>query len=236
MRRPIKASSSQLRLAAVAALGLFVIAVLLGIGLSGPAVSCGDGAAYPAAAFQAARSATDLESIFGGDGSICRTSFVQGLKVGAVSDLILFIPLYSIFLVCFARHLDGWTKATSFFLAVILLSAIVGDILETAAQLLILDDIDNGARYLDVLAIGNALKVVGLASVWTILSHTLWRSGNNLTRLFATLLGVCAIFRVAAFAIEPLRSLSPLSALAAYILLLACILVRLSPAWSPKVH
>ena len=78
---------------------------LLAYSLKGmaPMVACGDLAKgyQPIIAFELARSAADLQAIFGHGASACRTAAQAGFAQVNFSDNFIFIPVYTLFIVFF---------------------------------------------------------------------------------------------------------------------------------------
>lgn len=205
-------------------LGATSIAILLWLGVSGPAASCGDSGPAPTIAFQLAHSAADLTSIFGAESSACRAALIEGLKSGGQADLFLFIPIYALFLGGFIIATASPSKSLSRFLAIALAVTVVGDALETYSQLRILDNIDAGAAFLRSLTLGNGLKTVGLGLLLMGIALNLWRQGGRGDRFAASVLALTAVLRFTAFAVESIRPLGPLTALAAFaVIFLYCV-------------
>ena len=92
-----------------------------------------------------------------------------------------------------------------------LLLAVAGDVAETYAQLKIINELSQPGAFLSWLAIGNNVKVVGLA--FLIVSN-----GRGSNRLFAIAVGIYAGGRLFGFAVQDAGSLVPLSSLVAYMM------------------
>lgn len=200
--------------------GILTIGLLFWLGLTAPPTGCGNGTVAPVMALQAAASSADLVAIFGSDASAC-LAVVHGLTVGSQADLFLFIPVYAVFLMVFVFALKGRTAITTFGLLTALALTVAGDIAETWAQLQILDDVEAGSKFLDILMAGNGLKIFGLSLFLAGTAAILWRKPTRTKRVTAVLLAALAVARIAGYLIEDIQPLAPLSALGAFIILWA---------------
>jgi hypothetical protein len=213
-------ATNRRRFGIAALLGILSLAFLVWLGVSGPAHSCGGGPAAPTTAFQLMRSAADIDAIFGLGPSDCRADIVQALRSGVMADLFGFIPVYALFLACTIAAVAGQSKGVAATLAAMLAVTVVGDAIETFSQMQILADVDAGAAWLGQLMRGNGLKSLGFAAVLIGLSFAIWQQRGRVSQVAASALALIGALRIGCFFFEPMRSLGPLTALAAYLLLL----------------
>ncbi len=200
-------------------LGAITIAIMVWLGLSAPQVACGDAALPPVVAFQAARLPADISALFGIEASPCREGLIEGLKTGSEFDLYLFIPAYAAFLLAllWAFMPRGWPVLVT--LVTVLIITVVGDILETATQLLMMENVNEASSRLGALALGNGMKTVGLSVFLAGLAWLLWALKTMPQRSLALALLTLAIIRTAGLMLDDVRPLAPLSALAAFAIL-----------------
>ncbi len=202
------------------AFGILTIGLLIWLGMTAPPAGCGSGSLAPVMALQVAKSSADLINIFGPDASSC-PAVVDGLAVGSQADLFVFIPVYAAFLAFFVLALKWRTPITTFGLLTALAVTVAGDIVETWAQILILDNVDAGSNFLGILMAGNGLKTVGLSLFLFGIAAILWRHRTRTARVIAVLLTALAAARIAGYLIDDIQPLAPLSALGAYVVLWA---------------
>ena len=115
------------------AAGLLVLAVTLMSATNEPARPCGNLPQNyaPIIAFELARSAADLEAIFGTQ-EPCRSAMVERMDAVNLVDVLVYIPAYGVFMACFflgmrARHAALGTLG--FRIAIV---AVLGDYAENA--------------------------------------------------------------------------------------------------------
>jgi hypothetical protein len=202
-------------------IGLITIGLLLWLGLAAPPMGCGNGGLSPALAFQAAKSPSDLMDIFGFGTTACRNALVERLAIGSRADLFLLIPAYAVFLALIVRALQVPKTMTKYLLNAVLTVTVVGDVVETAAQLQILDDVRAGSDFLSILIVGNGLKIFGLSLFLFGTAGVLWNQETWTVRLVAIMLSALAIARISGYLVDDIRSLAPLSALGVFVVLWA---------------
>lgn len=210
-----------------AILGAASLACLILLGSVAPSYSCGDQGPGPAVLrFQAARTELDLSRLFGPAGTACRGSFESAMSLLNTIDLLAFIPIYAAFLLLCIR-LAGDQGSLIRRAAMTMLAVLVaGDLAETIAQLLLLGAED--PALLLTLAIGNTTKTLGLALVLACLAGMLATRSGVAAKAAGAALGLTSIARVAGLA-HPTSSIGPVSAMVAYAVLLAWILMSSLP-------
>ena len=120
----------------------------------------------PLLAFQLARTAADIEAVFGQAGDSCRDAMVAAMDRANVVDLLGFILTYGAFLACFFLALlrAGTGGAVRVGFAAVG-AALAFDVLETATQLYISGALPGGTASLALLTIGSRGKFLALAGV-----------------------------------------------------------------------
>lgn len=200
-------------------LGAVTIGILLWLGITAPATGCDNATLSPVMAFQAARSSTDLTDIFGSGASSCRITIVKGLAFGSQLDLFLFIPVYAFFLGLIVRALQRRPTKMTWVLYATLIVTVIGDLVETTAQLQILEDVSAGSDLLSILMLGNSLKVFGLSMFLFGAAWALWSQRKWIARAAAIALSALAIARISGYLVDNIEALAPLSALGAFVVL-----------------
>jgi hypothetical protein len=204
-----------------AGIGLITIGLLLWLGLTAPLMGCGNEGMSPTLAFQSAKSSSDLMDIFGFGSVTCRNALVERLAIGSRADLLLFIPVYSAFLALIVRALQMPKTTTKYLLNAVLMITVVGDVAETAAQLQILDEVPGRSDFLSILIVGNGMKIFGLALFLFGTAGVLWNEQTWTVRVVAIMLSALAVARISGYLLDDIRSLAPLSALGAFVVLWA---------------
>jgi hypothetical protein len=207
-------------------LGSLTLAIMIWLGLTGPAQSCGGSEIAPVVAFQAVRTPADLMAIFGADPTECRMALVDRLRMSTERDLFLFIPIYASFLAVLGFAMNGSRLLLLFLLAAVLVT-VAGDAVETLSQLWVLESIDGGAYHLAALSWGNGFKTLGLSLVLAGLASTIWPVQGWLNKSLAIALCGLALVRAASLIADDLRPAAPLMALVAFFLLWVYVGARL---------
>ena len=203
----------------IAALGLATVIIFLYLASFDPQASCGVDTKSPVLAFQDARTVEDLVRIFGSPAATCNMALRTDLAYLTLADLVFFIPVYASFLAGLIYVSRSAIRFDRLFLFAFLTITIAGDILETVAQFKIVNVYEDSEAMLDLLAIGNNAKVLGLAAVLIGLAIMINAKAKSLRRIAAGLVGMCGIIRLSGIIIPGLSVLVPVSSLAAFVLL-----------------
>ena len=147
--------------------GVGVLALLAWFAAVIPRQTCGGGQPKGTSAllaYQLARTAADIEVVFGPEGDPCRTAMIAALDLANKVDLIAFIGMYSGFLACFflALRRAGFAGLAGVGLVAAAV-ACVSDVLETSTQLYITSYLPGPVTSLVFLAIGSTGKFLGIA-------------------------------------------------------------------------
>lgn len=217
-----------------AALGIVTVAVFLLLASGSPRNDCSASTVPPLLALQNARKVSDLFAVIGDIDSSCH--YVLRIELGylALGDLMVFIPIYTGFLACLIFMFRKTHALSVYLLTTLLLVTATGDVVETYAQLKIINELKPTDAFLSWLAIGNNVKVVGLAVLMLGLAFMISSDRRRTHRVFAIAVGICAGARLIGFAVPAAGSLVPLSSLAAYILLAIYCIMRAARSTSLK--
>jgi hypothetical protein len=152
-----------------------------------PSQTCGGGQPKGTSAllaYQLARTAADIEMVFGPEGSQCRAAMIVALDLANKVDLIAFIAVYSGFFAFFFLALM-WSGDAGLARAGLVAAAftLLCDVLETSVQLYITSSLPASASSLVFLAIGNTGKFLGLAVVGLCAGAAMLARGGILGRL-----------------------------------------------------
>jgi hypothetical protein len=161
------------------AAGLLVLAVTLMSVTNAPARPCGNLPQNyaPIIAFELARSAADLEAIFGTQ-EPCRSAMVERMDAVNLVDVLVYIPAYGVFMACFflgmrARHAALGTLG--FRIAIV---AVPGDYAENACLMSLTPDVDPASPWFALLPWATALKWLGLGVAAAIAAAIYLRSSS----------------------------------------------------------
>lgn len=217
-----------------AALGILTVAVFIWLAVVSPRNDCNASTVPPLLALQNARSVSDLFAVIGNIDSPCH--FVLRMELGhlAIADLLVFIPIYTGFLACLIFMFRKTHALSVYLLITLLLVTVTGDVVETNAQLEIINEWPQTDAFLSRLAIGNNVKIIGLAMLMLGLAFLIGSDGRRSSRVFAIAVGICAGARLIGFAVPATGSLVPLSSLAAYIALAIYCIMRVARGTSLK--
>ncbi|NWG54637.1 MAG: hypothetical protein HXY28_13040 [Hydrogenophilaceae bacterium] len=175
--------------------------------------------------FQQARSMDDLIAVFSAPGGRCRAPMVAAMDAQNTLDLVLYIPLYALFLVAAAAAFERRVKSPLFLMAFAAAAiGVAGDVLETLIQLRIADDVEAARPLLAPLAVGYWLKYAGLAAHAAVFAGIAFRAGRRFWLLalaaiapplaFAAAAAGAGSSLIAAFAVFWLALLAALALLA----------------------
>lgn len=165
------------------AVGLLVLAVTVMFAMQDPVVPCGNLPRNyaPMLAFELARSAADLEAIFGSEsGGLwdCRSLAVQRLDAVNVVDVLVYIPAYGVFMACFflgMRARNATLGTLGFRVAIV---AALGDFAENACLMSLTPEVDPTSLWFALLPWATAVKWLGLGVAAAIAAAIYWRSSS----------------------------------------------------------
>ena len=187
------------------AAGLLVLAVTLLSATQEPVRPCGNLPQNyaPIIAFELARSAADLEAIFGTEpdhwDSSCRALVIEQLDAINVVDVLVYIPVYGVFMAFFflgmrARHASLGTLG--FRIAVI---AALGDFAENACLMNLTPQLDSTSTWFALLPWATGIKWLGLGVAAAIAAAIYVKSaGTRWWNYLAALLCAAAFLSTAA--------------------------------------
>jgi hypothetical protein len=135
-------------------------------------------------AYQLARTAADIDAVFGQESNPCRAAMIAALDLANKVDLIAFIAIYSGFFAFFFLALmrsGAPSLARSGLVAVVF--TLLCDVLETSVQLYITSSLPGSASSLVLLTIGSTGKFLGLAVVGVCAGAAMLAYGGVLGRL-----------------------------------------------------
>jgi hypothetical protein len=186
------------------AAGLLVLLVTLFSATQEPVRPCGNLPQNyaPIIAFELARSAQDLQAIFGTQ-EPCRSAVVERMDAINLVDVLVYIPVYGLFMACFflgmrARHASLGTLG--FRIAVI---AALGDFAENACLMNLTPQLDPTSTWFTLLPWATGIKWLGLGVAGAIAAAIYVKSsGARVWNYLAALLCAAAFLgTVAAIAV-----------------------------------
>ena len=186
------------------AAGLLVLAVTLFSATQEPVRPCGNLPQNyaPIIAFELARSAADLEAIFGTQ-EPCRSEVIQRIDAINLVDVLVYIPAYGVFMAFFflgmrARHASLGTLG--FRIAII---AALGDFAENACLMNLTPQLDPASPWFALLPWATGIKWLGLGVAAAIAAAIYVKSaGARVWNLLAALMCAAAFLStVAAIAV-----------------------------------
>jgi hypothetical protein len=186
------------------AAGLLVLAVTLFSATQEPVRPCGNLPQNyaPIIAFELARSAADLEAIFG-TAEPCRSEVIERIDAINVVDVLVYIPAYGVFMAFFflgmrARHASLGTLG--FRIAII---AALGDFAENACLMNLTPQLDPASLWFALLPWATGIKWLGLGVAAAIAAAIYVKSsGARLWNVLASLMCAAAFLStVAAMAV-----------------------------------
>ena len=135
-------------------------------------------------AYQLSRTTADIEIVFGPEGDPCRAAMIAALDLANKVDLIAFIAIYSgFFAFFFLALMQSGDPGLARVGLVAVVFTLLGDVLETSAQLYITSSLPGSASSLVLLAIGSTGKFLGLAVVGVCAGAAMLGRGGVLGRL-----------------------------------------------------
>lgn len=145
------------------AAGLLVLAVTLLSATQVPVRPCGNLPQNyaPIIAFELARSATDLEAIFGTQ-EPCRATMVERMDAINLVDVLVYIPAYGLFMACFFLGMRGRNAALGTLGFRIAIVAALGDFAENACLMNLTPQVDPASLWFALLPWATGIKWLGL--------------------------------------------------------------------------
>jgi len=216
------------------AAGLLVLAVTLFSATQAPVRPCGNLPQNyaPIIAFELARSAADLEAIFGTQ-EPCRSEVVERLDAINLVDVLVYIPVYGVFMAFFflgmrARHASLGTLG--FRIAVL---AALGDFAENACLMNLTPQLDPTSIWFTLLPWATGIKWLGLGVAGAIAAAIYVKSsGARLWNYLAALLCAAAFLSTVAAIAVPAR-FGPLVSLGVGLSWLAYLITASAAAFRP---
>jgi hypothetical protein len=146
------------------AAGVIILALTVLSALQPPIQSCGNLSKdyAPIIAFELARSAYDLEAIFGRPDSACRPGVIAALDSINWIDVYAFIPLYGAFMIFFflgMRDRDARLARLGVWISVL---AVLGDHAENTCLMNLTPELDASSVWLSLLPWATGVKWIGL--------------------------------------------------------------------------
>jgi uncharacterized membrane protein YhaH (DUF805 family) len=175
------------------AAGLLVLAVTLFSATQEPVRPCGNLPQNyaPIIAFELARSAADLEAIFGTQ-EPCRSEVVGRMDAINLVDVLVYIPVYGVFMAFFflgmrARHASLGTLG--FRVAIL---AALGDFAENACLMNLTPELDPSSLWFTLLPWATGIKWLGLGVAAAIAAAIYVKSAHGRPRNYLWALLLCA--------------------------------------------
>jgi hypothetical protein len=182
------------------AAGLLVLAVTLFAATQEPARPCGNLQPdyAPTIAFELARSAADLEALFGTQ-EPCRTEVIQRMDAVNVVDVLVYIPVYGAFMAFFflgMRERHASLATLGFRVSMI---AVLGDYAENACLMNLTPQLDTASRWFALLPWATGVKWLALGLAAAVAATVYVKSaGARLWNLLAALMCAAAFLSTAA--------------------------------------
>jgi hypothetical protein len=186
------------------AAGLLVLAVTLFAATQEPARPCGNLPQdyAPIIAFELARNAADLEALFGTQ-EPCRTEVIQRMDAVNVVDVLVYIPVYGVFMAFFflgMRERHASLATLGFRVSIV---AVLGDYAENACLMNLTPQLDAASTWFALLPWATGAKWLALGVAAAVAATIYVKSaGARLWNLLAALMCAAAFLStVAAIAV-----------------------------------
>jgi len=143
--------------------GLLVLAVTLFSATQAPVRPCGNLPQNyaPIIAFELARSAADLEAIFGTQ-EPCRSEVVERLDAINLVDVLVYIPVYGVFMALFFLGMRGRHASLGMLGFRVAVIAALGDFAENACLMNLTPQLDPTSTWFTLLPWATGIKWLGL--------------------------------------------------------------------------
>jgi hypothetical protein len=186
------------------AAGLLVLALTLFSATQEPVRPCGNLPQNyaPIIAFELARSAADLEAIFG-TRDPCRAEVIERMDAINLVDVLVYIPVYGVFMAFFFLGMRGRDASLGTLGFRIAVGAALGDFAENACLMNLTPQLDPASTWLALLPWATGIKWLGLGAAAAIAAAIHVKStGARVWNYFAALLCAAAFLStVAAIAV-----------------------------------
>jgi hypothetical protein len=146
--------------------GLVILLLTLVSGQQSLAKPCGGLAENyaPIIAFELARGAADLQAIFGTPGDPCRDEMIARMDSINWIDVLVFIPAYGTFLICFFLGMRARNLALANIGLKLAVAAIVTDYLENLCLMLLTPQLDATSAWMALLPWATGAKWLALGA------------------------------------------------------------------------
>ncbi len=182
------------------AAGLLVLAVTLMTATQEPVRPCGNlpHNYAPIIAFELARTAEDLQAIFGTHGS-CRAAVVERMDAINLVDVLVYIPAYGVFMAFFFLGMRARNAALGILGFRVALVAVLGDFAENACLMSLTPAVDPSSAWFALLPWATGVKWLGLGVAAAIAAAIYVKSaGARAWSIVAALLCAAAFLSTAA--------------------------------------
>ena len=216
------------------AAGLLVLAVTLLSATQEPVRPCGNLPQNyaPIIAFELARSAADLQAIFGSQ-EPCRSTMVERMDAINLVDVLVYIPVYGVFMAFFflgMRSRDAALGTLGFRISVV---AALGDFAENACLMSLTPALDPSSTWFALLPWATGVKWLGLGVAGAIAAAIYAKSrGARAWNVFAALMCAAAFFSTVAAIAAPAR-FGPIISLGVGLSWLAYLITASAAAFRP---
>jgi len=187
------------------AAGLLVLAVTLFSATQAPVRPCGNLPQNyaPIIAFELARSAADLEAIFGTQ-EPCRSEVVERLDAINLVDVLVYIPVYGVFMAFFFLGMRGRNASLGTLGFRIAVLAALGDYAENACLMNLTPQLDPASIWFTLLPWATGIKWLGVGVAGAIAAAIYVKSaGVRVWNYLAALLCAAAFLSTAAAIAAP---------------------------------
>jgi hypothetical protein len=182
------------------AAGLLVLAVTLFSATQEPVRPCGNLPQNyaPIIAFELARSAADLAAIFGTQ-EPCRSDIVGRLDAVNLVDVLVYIPVYGVFMAFFFLGMRGRDAALGTLGFRVAVLAALGDFAENACLMNLTPQLDPTSTWFTLLPWATGIKWLGLGAAAAVAARIYVKSsGTRLWNYLAALLCAAAFLSTVA--------------------------------------
>jgi hypothetical protein len=187
------------------AAGLLVLAVTLFSATQAPVQPCGNLPQNyaPIIAFELARSPADLDAIFGTQ-EPCRTTVVERMDAINLVDVLVYIPVYGVFMAFFFLGMRGRHASLGTLGFRIAVAAALGDFAENACLMNLTPQLDPASIWFTLLPWATGIKWLGLGVAGAIAAAIFVKSsGARLWNYLAALLCAAAFLSTVAAIAAP---------------------------------
>lgn len=216
------------------AAGLLVLAVTLMWEMNSPPRPCGNLPQnyQPIIAFELARSAADLEAIFG-TSEPCRSAMVERMDAVNLMDVLVYIPAYGAFMAFFFLGMRGRDVSLGTLGFRVSLVAIVGDYAENVCLMSLTPEVDPTSMWFALLPWATGVKWLALGAAAAVAAMIYMRAAGAraLNTCAGLVCAVAALSTVAAMAMP--AKFGPLVGLGVALSWLIYLFTAAAAAWRP---